>query len=85
MTLHQTEALEAATAAVKREEDMKVQWAHNVSQLKNNMNTELVSKEKTILDLSEKLAAHERETTIWKENARETEVEMKAKYLNPLL
>lgn len=45
------------------------------------MNTELVSKEKTILDLTEKLAAHERETTIWKEKVtRETEVEMKSKY-----
>jgi hypothetical protein len=46
------------------------------------MNTELIVKEKIILDLTEKLAAHERETTIWKEKiARETDVEMKTKYL----
>lgn len=45
------------------------------------MNTELVAKEKTILDITEKLAAHERETTIWREKiARETDVEMKTKY-----
>lgn len=46
------------------------------------MNTELVNKERSILDLTERLAAHERETTIWKEKiTRETEVEMKTKYL----
>ena len=45
------------------------------------MNSELVGKEKTILDLTERVAAQERESTIWKEKvARETEVEMKTKY-----
>lgn len=45
------------------------------------MNAELIVKEKTILDLTERVAAQERESTIWKEKvARETEVEMKTKY-----
>jgi hypothetical protein len=45
------------------------------------MNTELIVKEKTILDLAERVASQERESSIWKEKvARETEVEMKTKY-----